>query len=150
ELSAAFFGVASAQKALGGAGLRFLIETITSLTVAAQIRELLVAYLKAKWHQWESAGRDAVRAGVKLAFGKYFYTRYDFTTADVVLSLDGDFLVDGLVAIRYVKDWSSRRKAREEEKDLSWLYVVETARTLAGGIVDHRLAARPSGVAAVA
>src|SRR5262249_26211375 len=58
--------------------------------------------------------------------------------------------VDGPAAIRHAKDWSSRRKAREEEKDLSRLYVVETARTLAGGIADHRLAARPSGVAAVA
>jgi molybdopterin-containing oxidoreductase family iron-sulfur binding subunit len=150
ELSAALAGVAAAQKPLGGAGLRLLTETITSPTLAAQIRELLAAYPKAKWHQWEPAGRDAVRAGAKLAFGKYVETRYDFTKADVVLSLDGDFLVEGPAAIRHAKDWSSRRKAREEEKDLSRLYVVETARTLAGAAADHRLATRPAGVSAVA
>jgi molybdopterin-containing oxidoreductase family iron-sulfur binding subunit len=150
ELGTALTGVAEAQKPLGGSGLRLLTETITSPTLAAQIRELLAVYPKAKWHQWEPAGRDAVRAGAKLAFGKYLETRYDFTKADVVLSLDGDFLAEGPAAIRHAKDWSSRRKAREEEKDLSRLYVVETARTLAGAVADHRLAVRPAVVSAMA
>ena len=141
---------ASAQKPLGGAGIRLLTETITSPTLAGQIHDLLVDYPSAKWHQWEPAGRDAVRAGAKLAFGKYVDTRYDFTQADVVVSLDADFFVEGPGAVRYLKDWSSRRKAREHEKDLARLYVVETALTLAGASADHRIAVQPATLAAIA
>jgi molybdopterin-containing oxidoreductase family iron-sulfur binding subunit len=108
--------VASAQKPIGGAGIRLLTETITSPTLAGQIHDLLVDYPSAKWHQWEPAGRDAVRAGAKLAFGKYVETRHDFTQADVVVSLDADFFVEGPGAVRYLKDWSSRRKARDASR----------------------------------
>jgi molybdopterin-containing oxidoreductase family iron-sulfur binding subunit len=150
QLSDELSGVVKAQKPLAGSGLRILTETVTSPTLTSQIRSLLADYPKAKWYQWEPAGRDAVKAGSKLAFGKYFETRYDFTKADVVLSLDADFLVEGPAAIRHAKDWSSRRKAREEEKHLSRLYVVETALTLAGASADHRVAASPALLSAVA
>jgi Fe-S-cluster-containing dehydrogenase component len=98
----------------------------------------------------EPAGRDAVRAGAKLAFGRYVETRHELARADVVLSLDADFLVEGPAAVRYAKDWSSRRKAREEDKNLSRLYVVETARTLAGAAADHRVAVQPATLSAIA
>ncbi|HEY3595109.1 MAG TPA: molybdopterin oxidoreductase, partial [Polyangiaceae bacterium] len=150
ELSAALGGLAEAQKALGGAGFRLLTETITSPTLTAQIRDFLAAFPKAKWHQWEPAGRDAVRGGAKLAFGRYVETRYDFEKADVVVSLDSDFFIDGPAAVRHAKDWGKRRKAREEESDLSRLYVVETARTLAGAAADHRLAVRTSTLSGIA
>src|SRR5215471_1571067 len=159
QLTEELGGVVKAQKALGGAGLRLLTETVTSPSLAAQIRDLLAAYPKAKWHQWEPAGRDAARAGAKVAFGKYVETRYDFTKADVVVSLDADFFIDGPGAVRYAKDWSSRRKPREtsheshgatEGKDMSRLYVIETARTLAGASADHRMAVRPAVLSAMA
>ncbi len=142
--------VIKAQKAIGGSGIRILTETVTSPTLASSIRDLLAMYPNARWHQWEPAGRDAVRAGAKLAFGKYVETRYDFTRADVVLSLDADFFLEGPGAVRYLKDWSSRRKPRENEKDLSRLYVVETALTLAGASADHRLATTPAILSAIA
>lgn len=150
QLSDELAGVAKAQKPLGGSGLRILTETITSPTVANQMRQLLADFPKAKWHQWEPAGRDAVRAGSRAAFGRVVETRYDFTKADVVLSLDADFFFEGPGAVRYAKDWTSRRKAREEEKEISRLYVVETASTLAGAAADHRLAVKPAELAAVA
>jgi molybdopterin-containing oxidoreductase family iron-sulfur binding subunit len=142
--------VTKSQAALKGSGLRILTETITSVTVADQIQDMLIRFFpQAKWHQWEPAGRDAVRAGAKLAFGRYVDTRYDFTQADVIVSLDADFFIDGPGAVRYMRDFSSRRKAREHDKNLSRLYVVETARTLAGAVADHRLAVNPATLSAI-
>jgi len=135
--------VIQAQKAIGGAGLRILTETVTSPTLASGIRDLLARFPSARWNQWDPAGRDTVRTGASLAFKRQVETRYDFTRADVVLSLDADFFVEGPGAVRYLKDWSSRRKAREKERDLSRLYVVETAPTLAGAASDHRVATNP-------
>ena len=65
-------------------------RTVTSPALAAKIRELLAILPKARWHQWEPAGRDPVRAGARLAFGQPVEIRYDFAKADVVVSLDAD------------------------------------------------------------
>ena len=37
---------------------------------------------------------------------------YDFTKADVVVSLDADFLCAGPGQVRYSKDFATRRKVR--------------------------------------
>ena len=50
-----------------GAGLRILTGTVTSPTLAEQLRALLNQYPAAKWHQYEAAGRHNTRAGSLLA-----------------------------------------------------------------------------------
>ena len=82
----------AAQQPLKGAGLRILTESVSSPTLAAQIRDLLARYPSAKWHQWDPASRENARAGAKLAFGEYVDAQYRFDQADVILSLDADFL----------------------------------------------------------
>ncbi len=57
-------------RAIFGEGFRLLTPTVTSPALAAKIRELLALLPKARWHQWEPAGRDLVRAGARLAFGQ--------------------------------------------------------------------------------
>ena len=71
---------------------------------------------------------------------------YDFTKADVVLSLDADFLCSGPAHVRYGKDFASRRKVRFNSHDggnagkMNRLYVVESMPSNTGSIADHRLA----------
>src|SRR5437764_865070 len=52
-----------AQKSLQGAGIRFLTETVTSPTMAQQMRDLLKLYPQTKWHQYDPVNRDALWAG---------------------------------------------------------------------------------------
>ena len=85
----------TAQKPLTGAGLRILTESVSSPTLAAQIRDLLARFPSAKWHQWDPASRDNARAGSTLAFGEFVDAQYRFDQADVVLSLDADVLGGG-------------------------------------------------------
>ena len=85
-------GPLSAQKGLQGAGIRILTPTISSPTLADQIRNLLKIYPQAKWHVYEPVNRDNVLEGAKMAFGQPIETRYDFSKADVIVSLDADFL----------------------------------------------------------
>lgn len=54
--------VTGQQKSKQGAGIRILTETVTSPTLANQIKETLTAFPGAKWHQWEPAGAHSVRA----------------------------------------------------------------------------------------
>jgi len=57
-------------KARRGAGLRFLTDTITSPSLAAQMKQILTEFPEAKWHQYEPVNRDNARAGAIMAFGQ--------------------------------------------------------------------------------
>src|SRR5262249_13133320 len=62
DFLAALRSAVAAQRARRGAGLRILTETVTSPTLAAELRSLLDALPEARWHQWEPAGRHLVAA----------------------------------------------------------------------------------------
>ncbi len=134
------------QRISKGAGLRILTETVTSPTLAQQIKDLLADYPEARWHQYEPAARDNARAGGILAFGEAVEARYSFANADVVLSLDADFLGTGPGAVRYIRDFASRRKITSERPEMNRLYVVESSISVTGASADHRLPVRPSQV----
>ncbi len=143
-------GAMKAQKALEGAGLRVLTETVTSPTLAAQMKALLEAYPKAKWVAWEPAGRDAARAGALLAFGEAVETRYDLSAADVVVSLDADFLASGPFSLRYARDFMRRRRLEKGAKEMNRLYVLEASPSPTGTVADHRVPVRASALPSVA
>ena len=130
-----------------GAGLRILTETVTSPTLAEQIEGILKDFPEARWVQHEAIGRENVRSGAEAAFGTPLATVYDFNKADVVLSLDGDFLGTGPGHTRYCRDFSSRRKVRQNPKHgesvsvdgMNRLYSVECSPSTVGSVADHRL-----------
>jgi MoCo/4Fe-4S cofactor protein with predicted Tat translocation signal len=138
--------VASAMKTLNGEGLRILTGTVTSPLVAGQIQALLKLYPKAKWHQWEPAGNDGAREGSRMAFGRYMNTVYRPDKADVILSLDADFMGSGPGHIRYMKQFYQRRKLDNESSEMNRLYVVEPTPSITGATADHRLPLRSRDV----
>src|SRR5437868_7500017 len=79
-------GTLSAQKALQGAGIRILTQTVSSPTLADQLRSMLKLYPQAKWHVYEPINRDNVLEGAKIAFGQPVETQYKLENADVILS----------------------------------------------------------------
>ena len=135
------------QRASGGAGLRFLTETVTSPTLAAQIAAMLKQFPNAKWHQYEPVNRDNVKAGAQMAFGQVVDTIYHFDKADVILALDADFLSPtGLPGFqRYARDFTSRRKMKPGVA-MNRLYVVESTPSLTGAKADHRMPMRSSNI----
>ena len=64
------------------------------------VETLLKAYPQAKWHVYEPVNRDNVLEGAKLAFGQPVETQYKLEKADVILSLDADFLFAGFPGSR--------------------------------------------------
>ena len=148
---AAIRGALSAQAPSQGGGLRILTETVNSPTLAAQIQQVLAAHPEARWIQWEPTTRDNARAGARLAFGDYVEPVYDFEKADVVLSLDADFLAaENALGVKYARAFASRRRVDTEPDRLSRLYVVEATPSVTGGRADHRLPLKASQVEAFA
>jgi molybdopterin-containing oxidoreductase family iron-sulfur binding subunit len=139
-------GNARSQLAPKGAGLRILTETVTSPSLAEQIRGLLAQFPEAKWHQYEPCGRDNEREGARLAFGRPVNTVYRLDKADVIVSLGSDFLSSGPGHVRYARDFSSRRAMQGPSSQLNRLYVVESMPTSTGAMADHRFPRRAEDI----
>jgi MoCo/4Fe-4S cofactor protein with predicted Tat translocation signal len=117
-----------------GAGLAFLLQEDNSPT-----RERLRGLIEKKFSQSTWAVYEPLGPVVEdTAFGKGVEALPQFDKADVILSLDCDFLgTDGdLSAIR---GFSSRRKVTGPDSKMNRLYVVENRYTITGGMSDHRL-----------
>src|ERR1700733_4434518 len=148
SFTTAIRGPLSAQKALQGAGIRILTPPIFSPTLADQMRNFLKIYSQAKWHVYEPVNRDNVLEGAKLAFGQPVETRYDFEKADVIVSLDADFLYAGFPGnVRYIRDFAKRRNP---DGNMNRLYVIESTPTTTGAKADHRWPVRATEVLEVA
>jgi MoCo/4Fe-4S cofactor protein with predicted Tat translocation signal len=132
----------------GGAGVRFLTETVTSPTLIAQMRQILTELPNARWYQYEPVNKDNSIAGAKLAFGSPAQPIYKFDQATRVLSLDAD-IFSGF-NVRYIKDFNKSRLHNHEKTDINRLYAIETTMTLTGAKADHRLAVKPSQMPEIA
>jgi molybdopterin-containing oxidoreductase family iron-sulfur binding subunit len=138
--------ILAAQAAKRGSGIRILTETTTSPTVADQIRKIQALYPAVKWHQWEPAGAHNSRAGAGLAFVQPVNTYYDVSKADVIVSLDADFLASGPASFRYARQFAARRRVRGSQTEMNRLYVAEPMPTPTGTKADHRLPLRAGDI----
>jgi len=142
-------GPLNAQRMTQGATLRILTPAISSPTLAAQLRDLLKIYPQAKWHQYQPVNRDNVLEGAKLAFGQPVETRYDFEKADVIVSLDADFLSAGFPGnVPYIRGYAKRRNP--DAGEMNRMYVIESTPTATGAKAEHRLPVRATEVLDVA
>ena len=132
-----------------GEGLRILTETVTSPTVAAQLRQVLQQFPSAQWHQYEPINSDNWRAASQMLFGKYADVQYRFERADIILSLDADFLSSMPGHVRYGRQFTSRRRS-DAGKRMNRLYVLESTPSITGAMADHRRAVRSSDLAVTA
>jgi MoCo/4Fe-4S cofactor protein with predicted Tat translocation signal len=126
-----------------GAGLRFLVDPSASPLLGDLRRRLLARFPKAKVVSWSSTASDGAAEGPRLAFGQPLVAHHHLEKAQVILSLDADFLGQGPEQISANRGFASRR---EPGPEMSRLYVVEPALTGTGAMADHRLRVRGSDV----
>ncbi|HUO14579.1 MAG TPA: TAT-variant-translocated molybdopterin oxidoreductase [Verrucomicrobiae bacterium] len=158
----AFIGAIRASLlATPGQQIRFLTQSVSSPTLTTQIQALLSKYPNARWHQWEPVNRDTVRAGAKMAFGEYVETQYRFSNAEVILSVDADFLYPTFPGFhRYTREWANRRRPTPQQRpfadvagnlfpdySMNRLYALESTPTVTGAKAEHKLKLRPSEIA---
>ena len=132
----------------GGAGVRFLTETVTSPTLVDQFAKIKVELPNSKWTQYEPVNSDNALAGAKMAFGSPVQAIYKFEKAERILSLDADIFSGFNVA--YIKDFAKGRAFSEEKKEINRLYSIETTVSLTGAKADHRIAVKPSQMVEIA
>ncbi len=139
-----------AMKAKNGEGIYFLSETITSPTLAGQWLNVQKAFPQAKLIQWDPINQDSSRIASKAAFGTYADAQYRLEAADVIVSLDADFLGGiahpGFLPLAAAYAERHRFDAEEPNKPMNRLYVIESMPTVTGFKAEHRLALKPSEI----
>jgi molybdopterin-containing oxidoreductase family iron-sulfur binding subunit len=85
-----------------------------------------------------------------MAFGEAVEPQYHFDKADVVLSLDADFLVRGPGRLRWARDFMDRRRLVAGKTEMNRLYAVESTATVTGIKADHRIALKAGAIEAFA
>jgi MoCo/4Fe-4S cofactor protein with predicted Tat translocation signal len=145
DLVHAMRGPLNIQKDLQGGGIRILTPTISSPTLADQLRSALKVYPQAKWHIYEPINRDNVLEGARMAFGQPVESQHKLENADVILSLDADFLYPGFPGFtRHARDFAKRRNP--DSGNMNRLYVVESTPSSTGVKADHRLPLRATDI----
>ena len=129
-----------------GAGIHVLTETITSPTMGSQIAAVQKLFPAIKFHQWEPAGAHSARSASALAFGQPLNTYYDLSKANVVVSLDSDFLASGPGSLRYARQFAARRRVQAGDTSMNRLYAVEPVPSPTGARADHRLPLRAADI----
>jgi molybdopterin-containing oxidoreductase family iron-sulfur binding subunit len=125
----------------GGDGLAILTEPSTSPTREGLRAQLIKLYPKLLWAEFDpwksqSPGGQAV---------------YAIEKADVILSLDADFLGASEGTVQTIAGFAAgRRRLGKAQETMSRLYAVEARFSLTGGMADHRLRLPSSQIQAFA
>lgn len=141
-----------------GAGLALLTGTVTSPSTIELINELKRALPQMTWASYEPINADNERQGAQLAFGKDVHTLYHFDRANVIVSLDCDFLLEEPGHVAYAREFIQGRKMTDNEgkaKDaktatMNRLYVIESTPTITGAQADHRFPVKAAQVDGIA
>ncbi len=129
-----------------GEKLWFLSEPLSSPSLEALRADVLRRFPAARWVEFESVPFAAVNRGAELAFGQPLEAVFDFARADIILSLDCDFLGHDWRDVIPIRQFSERRRVDSPASKMNRLYSVESLFTLTGAAADHRLALPSSQV----
>ena len=132
-----------------GEGLHVLMPPTSSPTVQAIVAKMKAgSFPKARFHAWSPLHADNELAGGNHAFGRAVATHQDFAKADVVVSIDSDFLNGDGNSLPNARAWATTRREPVAGKKLSRLYVAESTFSTTGTAADHRFRTRSSNLPA--
>ncbi|MFL5343158.1 MAG: TAT-variant-translocated molybdopterin oxidoreductase [Hyalangium sp.] len=140
--------VSKSAAADGGARLRFLTEPLDSPLMGYLRGRLQQKLPNARFYSYTSVAQDSAHEATRAMLGAPHTPVYDFSQADVILSLDGDFLDSRPDHLTYARQFAHRRDPKMGA--INRLYVAEARYSITGGMADHRLRVRSSDILGVA
>src|SRR5262249_5342776 len=115
-----------------GKGCYILTEAVSSPTLAVQLEDFLGRFPKARWHQYEPTALDSALSASRIAFDRKVHAYYRLAKADVVVSLDADFLSCGPGHLLYTREFAARRRRAGTDARMNRLYALECTPTSTG------------------
>ncbi len=131
-----------------GEGIAVISEPSSSPTFHRMQRAFKKQYPRAVWAEYDPVANTNEREGLRYAFGGSWMPVYDFSKADVIVSLDADFLGAGPMQVANTRGWAAGRNP--EHGTMNRVWIVESALSVTGANADERQAMRPAQIARIA
>ena len=133
----------------GGEGVAILVEETFSPTRDRLRAELTKQFPNILWCLYDPLRHFNEVEATRAAFGNGVRMMPRFDRADVILSLDSDFLYLDEGGVEATRDFTNRRRVAQASDSMNRLYVVENHYTITGGMADHRLRCAASQIGAL-
>lgn len=131
-----------------GQNVAFISEANSSPTYNRIKQQAFSKFSNAQWVTYEPFGEDNAIEGTNIAFGERLRTVNHYDKADVIVSLDDDFLnpAANKNSVENTKRFTDGRKVTSTEDEMSRLYSVESTFTVTGSNADNRLRLKSSEI----
>lgn len=128
-----------ATMASRGNGFAVLAPQYASPTLARLQREFSRLLPEARWVTYDPISDENIYEGLQIAAGAAYQPVYRLENAEVILSLDADFLLLENEYLRNARGFAAGRRVESENDTMNRLYTVESNYTITGAMADHRL-----------
>ncbi|MBC5993382.1 TAT-variant-translocated molybdopterin oxidoreductase [Pontibacter cellulosilyticus] len=122
---------------------------IVSSTIISPSTKQLIDEFGARFGNFEHVVYDANSASALLAANGGVFPGYDFSKANVIVSIGADFLGTWGAPVPFAKQYIQNRKIDADNPEMSRHYQFETILSMTGGNADVRVPIKPSEEAAV-
>ncbi|MDU9025161.1 TAT-variant-translocated molybdopterin oxidoreductase [Pseudomonas corrugata] len=131
-----------------GQGLHILMGASSSPSLQRQLEKLIVRWPKASLYRFEPF-EEGRYGPARLAFGRPVEIHYLLQNADLVLSLEDDFLGAGPKQTSQARAWANRRQAAARGDGESRLVMVQASPTLTGANATETRRVQPAQLPAL-
>ena len=137
-------------QATQGEGLALLTEQFSSPSLWRLLQEFRKVFPKATVAVYDPISDESNFEGIRLATGKTLRPVYDYDKAEVILSLDCDFLRSESENVTASRGFANGRRVMSQSDKMNRLYVAESMYSITGTMADHRLRMKASQIPAFA
>ncbi len=132
-----------------GGQIRIVSNTILSPSTKAAIEKFKAKFPTTQVVQYDQVSAYGILKANEESFGSAFIPSYDFSKANVIVSIGADFLGSWLAPIEFTKQYAQTREVSEEKRDMSRHYQFESVLSITGANADYRTQIKPSQEGAV-
>ncbi|MBF8247238.1 MAG: Molybdopterin oxidoreductase [Bacteroidetes bacterium] len=123
--------------------VRVLTRSVTSPTTRAAITKFLGDYKNARHIEYDPVSYSAILDAHKITHGSRTLPRYHFEKAEIILSVDADFLGTWISPVEFTKGYRAGRTLEGNPPLFSYHAQVESRMSLTGTNADRRVKASP-------
>ncbi len=124
--------------------IRILTGTINSPSTLKLINDFLSQFSNGAHVTYDPISSEHIIHAQELSYGTNVLPRYRFDNAEVIVSIDADFLGTWISPVEFTKQFTKNRKVNDKHKKMSKLFTFESAMTLTGSNADERVAIKPN------
>ena len=127
-----------------GGQIRIVSNTILSPTTKKAIEDFKAKYANTEHVMYDPVSAHGMLKANEESFGKRVIPSYDFSKADVIVSVAADFLGTWISPVEFTKQYSKTRKLNDGKATMSRHYQFESNLSLTGSNADYRTMIKPS------